>query len=367
MSANEPVPASETGDGPWPLAYPRIEPARVPRRFGIGVLMILVTMFAVLFAMLNVMRVDPRVFAIIGVLFVGVVAAQVLLFEGRSPRKASAAVGAVLFPIEVLVVLIIEQLRTGDPDRSPLALGLFGLVCTVPAGALFGYLAGGLTAGVFLALNRFRSGAGTEPLPPLPEIELRPLTAEDIATLLGWLAAPPLRERWAMADAVPLEADAMGARLAQAAAAEGDLKLLKAVDAASGAMLAYVELAQIDRRHRAARLQYPLVAPDVPQRAELSMMLLDAVLRYAFRELRLHRVEVLVLSRDSEALECYRRVGFWREGTLRDGLRASNWYLSPELLSILAPDWAETSAWRKLRRLSPPAPLVIEGGEGESP
>lgn len=126
-----------------PLAAPTEEAARVPRRFGVGVLMILVTVFAVLFAVLNMLDADPRVFSIVGVLFLGVTAAQVLLFGGERPRQASIVAGAVLLPLAIFVVVMADALRRGANVGSAIGGALAGgLLCALPSGAICGYLAG---------------------------------------------------------------------------------------------------------------------------------------------------------------------------------------------------------------------------------
>jgi hypothetical protein len=132
--------------------------AGVPRRFGVGVLMVLVTMFAVLFAVMQTAGVDPAIFIIIALLFAGVSLGQVLLFQGRYPRAASIWVGAVLFPIEMLGYYVYVK-ATGY--RAGTAPAVFGIMFSIPFGACLGYLAGGLTAGVFFlidAYNKWASG-----------------------------------------------------------------------------------------------------------------------------------------------------------------------------------------------------------------
>ena len=55
-----------------PLECPASDVASVPRRFGVGVLLILMTAFAVLFAMMRTFGARPEVFIVVSVLFLGV-------------------------------------------------------------------------------------------------------------------------------------------------------------------------------------------------------------------------------------------------------------------------------------------------------
>jgi len=87
-----------------PLECPACDVASVPRRFGVGVLLILMTAFAVLFAAMQTIGMPRKLFVIVTVLFLGVTLGQILLFQGKKPRLASLLVGGILLPLELLVV-----------------------------------------------------------------------------------------------------------------------------------------------------------------------------------------------------------------------------------------------------------------------
>ncbi len=122
----------------------------VPRRFGVFILMLMVTMYAVLFSVLQTLRANPLVFVLLALLFTGIGIGQAVLFGGRYPRAASIGIGSILAPIEACVFAMCQK---GFPsifsDATAflflLAIFLFGM----PLGAIFGYLFGTLTAGGF--------------------------------------------------------------------------------------------------------------------------------------------------------------------------------------------------------------------------
>lgn len=131
--------------------------AGVPRRFGMAVLMLITTMYAVLFAVMQLLDARPEVFIVVAVLATGVGLGQMLLFGGRYPRAASVWVGACLFPVEVLV-LIIYTFYFSPSTEEPL-MCCFLLLSPI-LGAGFGYLMGGLTAGVFLLIEMYQKRRG---------------------------------------------------------------------------------------------------------------------------------------------------------------------------------------------------------------
>jgi hypothetical protein len=131
--------------------------AGVPRRFGLGVLMLLVTLAAVLFSALRSMGAGVEVFAVISTMFAAVAVGQVFLFGGRHPRAASIWVGACFCPLQVIAVwtwLYFEYGRRSFHSLDELLFVLLGaMIFSIPVGAGLGYLSGGLVGGVFLTLD----------------------------------------------------------------------------------------------------------------------------------------------------------------------------------------------------------------------
>jgi RimJ/RimL family protein N-acetyltransferase len=62
------------------------------------------------------------------------------------------------------------------------------------------------------------------------------------------------------------------------------------------------------------------------------------VVRLAFDELRLHRISLNVFDFNTPAIRCYERVGFRREGHLRETRKASDGYWSLLVMGMLATD-----------------------------
>lgn len=60
---------------------------------------------------------------------------------------------------------------------------------------------------------------------------------------------------------------------------------------------------------------------------------------FAFRELRLHRLELDVFSFNPRAIRAYEKAGFRREGVLRDAIRDGDGYADDILMAILEDEW----------------------------
>jgi hypothetical protein len=124
------------------------EPFGVPRRFGIGTILVVTTAFGLLLSLLQVLGAPPGVvwFVIVFISLVGL--GQMLLFGAKQPRMASIVVGAICLPLMTFATLVFVSPRGVDGEEA---------ACTTMAAAIFGggfgYLAGGVVAGVFLIMD----------------------------------------------------------------------------------------------------------------------------------------------------------------------------------------------------------------------
>jgi len=135
---------------------PRRPPAPqvgMPRRFGIGTMMILTAMYAVLFSLLTTLGAPHVVFAAIAIYVTGVGLCQVLLYKGKNPRKASIVGGVIMCFVVTFVVMAVESWDSTRWSRSLNALLVLALVdgaLCVTFGGPLGYAVGCLIAAIFL-------------------------------------------------------------------------------------------------------------------------------------------------------------------------------------------------------------------------
>jgi hypothetical protein len=144
------VPGPSRNAVPWGAAWDRNPAVGVSRKFSMAVLMMMVTLFAVLFSTLCWLNADAGYYAVFGVLIFGVAMGQMFLFGGKYPRAASVWSGAALLPLEIGVLCLFMP---GMPFIYRCFTAVIYMILAVPLGALCGYLAGGLAAGVVLLLE----------------------------------------------------------------------------------------------------------------------------------------------------------------------------------------------------------------------
>ena len=132
-----------------------------------------------------------------------------------------------------------------------ISLGM--LILTVPGVLFFGYLAGCVMAGVFFVQENF----GRRSRQPLV-LELVPFTAADFGTLIAWVHHPQLFDLWSRGRfRYPLDDGQLSARLQPAAGEPANHLCFKGVCGEMQEMVAYVELANIDRENFAPASNWP--------------------------------------------------------------------------------------------------------------
>jgi len=128
----------------------------VPRRFGVGSLLVVTAFFAVLLGGMSALGAHPVVLAVMMGFFLIVGLAQAILFRGKDPRAASVVAGGALFGLVPLVGVCIGVIMNGVSLDELLMLPVLLLLLGFNAilGGVAGYLAGVLLAGVFLVMER---------------------------------------------------------------------------------------------------------------------------------------------------------------------------------------------------------------------
>lgn len=106
---------------------------------------------------------------------------------------------------------------------------------------------------------------------------------------------------------------------------------------AAGELVGRVVLHGIDRHNMSGQLGITLLpaargkgyGPDA----------IRVLLRYAFRDRGLHRVQLEVLADNAPAIAAYRKVGFVEDGRRREAGWVDGRFVDEVVMSVLAPEW----------------------------
>lgn len=110
----------------------------------------------------------------------------------------------------------------------------------------------------------------------------------------------------------------------------------------AGRCIGNARLDSFDQASRSARYAAGLFEPAVWGRG-YGTELTRLILRHAFEDMHLHRVDLVVLEYNQRAIACYRKCGFVQEGVLRESaLVAGEWH-SDLQMSILEHEYRAVS------------------------
>jgi hypothetical protein len=270
----------------------------LPRRFGIRGMLVTTTWAALLMGILRACGAAPTVFVMVITFVAGVLAAQVLLFQGRSPIKASAWSGAFLLPALTLALQLYWNSQWIFTNLGESLIGGAAFCAAlVPAGIVLGAVAGAIGGWLYyigdeIFVTLFRG---------VPKIALEPIADADADILMNWIGGPKLCCRWAGEQLTfPLDRAQLLERFATARGEQPSRRIYKAIDVRNGNMVGYAELGRINYMARIAWLELPLVDPEASERGRIGVLLLRELAGESLRKLGVIK---LLLSAETERPE----------------------------------------------------------------
>lgn len=134
----------------------RRDPVGVPRRFGVGLLLVVTTVYALLFGVLRALHFPATEFAMVVGYITVIGLGQAILFSGKKPRLASYLVGAAVCLVLYMVSFGRLIPLLGFWRSFPELLSI--LFWSLTVGGLLGYVTGCLVGGVFLIAKQWKEG-----------------------------------------------------------------------------------------------------------------------------------------------------------------------------------------------------------------
>lgn len=176
------------------------------------------------------------------------------------------------------------------------------------------------------------------------EIDLRPFGPKDFSRLIGWVKSPEFLLQWAgPIFSFPLDEPQLERYLEKSRGDRPGRKIAKAVNINTNEVVGHVELDEIDLRNKSGRLCRVLVGEPSFRGKGIGVQMTRKLLEVGFDQLGLHRIDLVVFDFNAAAIRCYERVGFVKEGRLRDARRIGSEYWSLDQMSILEHEWRPTA------------------------
>ncbi|MDA2480117.1 GNAT family N-acetyltransferase [Bacillus cereus group sp. Bce025] len=166
-------------------------------------------------------------------------------------------------------------------------------------------------------------------------IKLETFKRSDFKQLINWINSEEFLIQWSgNAFAFPLDEQ----QLEKYIESENTLAF-KVVDEETSDVIGHISLGQIDNINKSARIGKVLVGNTKMRGRSIGKHMMKAVLHIAFDELKLHRVTLGVYDFNTSAISCYEKIGFVKEGLLRESKRVGETYWNLWEMSMLEYEW----------------------------
>ncbi|HDR4537821.1 TPA: GNAT family N-acetyltransferase [Bacillus cereus] len=166
-------------------------------------------------------------------------------------------------------------------------------------------------------------------------IKLEIFKKSDFKQLINWINSEEFLIQWSgNAFTFPLDEQQLDKYIESA-----NTLAFKVVDEETSDAIGHISLGQIDNINKSARIGKVLVGNTKMRGHSIGKHMMKAVLHIAFDELKLHRVNLGVYDFNTSAISCYEKIGFIKEGLLRDSKRVGETYWNLWEMSMLEYEW----------------------------
>ncbi|HDR7707438.1 GNAT family N-acetyltransferase [Bacillus thuringiensis] len=166
-------------------------------------------------------------------------------------------------------------------------------------------------------------------------IKLKTFKKSDFKQLINWINSEEFLIQWSgNAFTFPLDEQQLEKYIESA-----NTLAFKVVDEETSDVIGHISLGQIDNINKSARIGKVLVGNTKMRGRSIGKHMMKAVLHIAFDELKLHRVTLGVYDFNTSAISCYEKIGFVKEGLLREAKRVGETYWNLWEMSMLEYEW----------------------------
>ncbi len=172
-------------------------------------------------------------------------------------------------------------------------------------------------------------------------IKLEFFGSNDFQKLIEWITDEEFLFQWAGSQFIyPLSEEQLNNYIDGTNDKENsDTLIYKAILEDTGEYIGHISLGGIDRNNKSGRIGKVLVGSSPARGRGIGQEIVRAILKIGFGELKLHRISLRVFDFNQTAIRCYEKVGFSKEGFLREARKYKDTYWNLIQMSILEQDW----------------------------
>jgi len=173
------------------------------------------------------------------------------------------------------------------------------------------------------------------------EIILERFQETDFPRLIDWINSERLMIQWGRWNFVfPLTVPQLSEYMKNTQGDKPNRIVLKGLTARNREVIGHIELDRISYTQGTASVCRVLIGPPEMRGKGYGQSLIREILRYAFENLVLRRVDLQVYAFNTSAIASYERVGFKREGCLRKHYKYGDELWDLIWMGILREEWA---------------------------
>lgn len=174
-------------------------------------------------------------------------------------------------------------------------------------------------------------------------VELKYFERSNFQQLINWIDTPEFLLQWGGPNfSFPLTEEQLENYLIDANKNNSSTLVYSVLHKETGNVIGHISLGNIDKENKSARVGKVLVRDKNVRGKGIGQLMMKEILKIAFHELKLHRVNLGVFDFNTSAIVSYEKVGFVKEGLLRDSRKFGDEYWSLWEMSILENEWLET-------------------------
>jgi RimJ/RimL family protein N-acetyltransferase len=172
-------------------------------------------------------------------------------------------------------------------------------------------------------------------------ISLRQFTSDDFSRLIHWIDSPRLLVQWgAWRFHFPLDHAQLAEYLRDTVGPSPTRTIFTAIEAASHQAVGHIELDRISQKHRTASVCRVFVPTEKRGRG-YGYAMVQEVVRLAFSEFGLRRLDLQVYRFNTSAIRVYEKVGFVQEGLLRQVVEVEGECWDLVWMGLLKSEWRD--------------------------
>ena len=171
-------------------------------------------------------------------------------------------------------------------------------------------------------------------------LKLAYFSQNDFQQLIDWIPNAKFTLQWSgPAFTYPLTTEQLENYVSGANEPNASTYVFKVMDELTDEVIGHVSLGNVDRENGSARIGKVLVGSANSRGKGYGTHLMNAVLTFAFKELKLQKITLVVFDFNTSAIQCYKKVGFKREGFIRDARKHGEEYWRLIEMGILYDEW----------------------------